>query len=308
MGLSPTETRPTKAEASYEVDTVAWALQQEAVLRDGRVEALDWPNLADEVADVSRRERDRLVYLLERLIQQQLIYDHDPRTPADSRTAAIGHQRRRVCAHLVRFPSLMRHRTIAVGNAYKFGRLAALRESGLSDADLPRVNPYTWSHLLKDAPDPRPELMNGRDVHAWATRQSHLLRQRRFAELDRSKLADEIADVARRDYLRLRRALMQILQHLLKWDHQPERRSRSWVLSIAEHRERVKLLLAEHPSLAGRRSEALQAAYRLGRIAALRDTGLPEHILPEINSYAWEIVMARPIVWPDPSSQSPDFP
>ena len=101
---------------------------------------------------------------------------------------------------------------------------------------------------------------------------------------------------------------MQILQHLLKWDHQPERRGRSWVLSIAEHRERVKLLLTEHPSLAGRRSEALQAAYRLGRIAALRDTNLPEAVLPETNPYAWEIVMARPIAWPDLSSQSPDTP
>lgn len=308
MTLLRTQTRLAELPVRYEKDPFAWALQQEAVLREGQADALDWPHLADEIADVARRERDRLTHVLERLVQQQLIWDYGSDAKTQSRAAAIEHQRRRVSTHLSRFPSLRRHRATELDRAYGFGRIAALRETGLAETAMPETNPYTWQQLMKPSHFRRSGVARVNDTHAWATRQSDLLRRRHFAELDLDKLADEIADVARRDYLRFRSALMQILQHLLKWDHQPKRWGRSWALSIAEHRERVRLLLAEHPSLAARRSEALEAAYHLGRIAALRETGLPEHALPDTNPYSWDIVVDRPIPWPDQSSPAADHP
>lgn len=43
--------------------------------------------------------------------------------------------------------------------------------------------------------------------------------------------------------------------HLLKWDHQPERRTRSWALTIQDAQVKVARLLNENPSLKGALSE-----------------------------------------------------
>ena len=65
-------------------------------------------------------------------------------------------------------------------------------------------------------------------------RQAELLREGRLAEIDAAAIAEEIDDVGEEEYHRLESALRVLMLHLLKWDHQPERRSRSWTLSIRE--------------------------------------------------------------------------
>jgi hypothetical protein len=138
------------------------------------------------------------------------------------------------------------------------------------------------------------------DIHAWALQQADLLRAGRFAELDLINLADEVADVGHSAYDKLESDLARIIQHLLKWDHQPDRRSRSWVSSIREHRRRVTRQLERVPSLKARQTEALEEAYDRGRGDALIETGLDESALPGARRYDWDEVMNRPILWAEP--------
>ena len=90
------------------------------------------------------------------------------------------------------------------------------------------------------------------------------------------------------------------MQHLLKWDHQPQRRSRSWADTIAEQRERVLDQLRDNPSLKARQAAVFDEAYRKGRTAMLRETDLPDAAIPEANPYPFDEAMKRPIVWPEP--------
>jgi hypothetical protein len=53
--------------------------------------------------------------------------------------------------------------------------------------------------------------------------------------------------VGMEEYHRLESALRVVMLHLLKWDHQPDRRSRSWTLSILEHRRQVHRQLRGSP-------------------------------------------------------------
>src|SRR4051812_38578049 len=76
-----------------------------------------------------------------------------------------------------------------------------------------------------------------RDLYGWAVEQAALLRAGRLAEADVRNIAEEIDDVGNEQYDKLESALRIILIHLLKWDHQRERRSRSWQLSIAVQRK-----------------------------------------------------------------------
>ena len=62
--------------------------------------------------------------------------------------------------------------------------------------------------------------------------------------------------------------------HMLKWDHEPERRSRSWVLSIEARRNDLTDALADNPGLKPRIAEAIARAFRKARIEAAQDTGL----------------------------------
>ena len=58
-------------------------------------------------------------------------------------------------------------------------------------------------------------------------------------------------------YDKLESALRVLMLHLLKWDHQPDMRSRSWTLSIREQRRRVLRQLRKNPGLKSRLDEAL---------------------------------------------------
>jgi len=87
------------------------------------------------------------------------------------------------------------------------------------------------------------------DVIAWANRQAALLRAGRFSELDIANIAEEIEDVGKSEERELASRMAVLLMHLLKWQYQPERQSRSWLRTIKEQRKRVILRVKRTPSL-----------------------------------------------------------
>lgn len=137
------------------------------------------------------------------------------------------------------------------------------------------------------------------DVFSWAIQQATLLRERRFDLLDADHLADEITDVAHYLADKLRSDTARLLQHLLKWDYQPARRSRSWMLTVREHRRRVEGHLRRAPGLRSILVDTMAEAYASGRDAALAETDLPENALPEACPYGWDEIMTRPLAWPE---------
>src|SRR5262245_39544873 len=100
-----------------------------------------------------------------------------------------------------------------------------------------------------------------RDLYSWAVEQAALLRAGRISEADALNLAEEIDDVGSEQYDKLESALRIILLHLLKWDRQPERRSRSWALSIAIQRKHVLKVLRKNPGLKPFADEAVADAF-----------------------------------------------
>ena len=99
-------------------------------------------------------------------------------------------------------------------------------------------------------------------------------------------------------YDKLESALRIILLHLLKWDHQPERRSRSWTASILVQRNRVQKVLRKNPGLKPHVEEAIVEAYADARILAAAQTRLGDSDFPEHCPYSRQQIMQRPIDWP----------
>lgn len=138
------------------------------------------------------------------------------------------------------------------------------------------------------------------DPHAWAMEQADLIRLGRFHELDIENLVDEVQDVARRERMELVSRLKLVLHHMLKWDHQPERRSASWARTIGEQRRQVDEILDEARSLRSHVAALSEIAFRQARVAALNETGLPDSSISEVNSYSWDEMMTRPVDRPEP--------
>ncbi|MDP2411382.1 MAG: DUF29 domain-containing protein [Pseudolabrys sp.] len=132
-----------------------------------------------------------------------------------------------------------------------------------------------------------------RDFYTWLMEQARAVREGRWDAIDRDNLAEEIESLGREQFNRLESALRVLLLHILKWDHQPARRSRSWVLSIDAQRIEIEDVLADNPGLTPRIAEALARGYRKARIEAAKETGLEKDVFPETCGYDFKTVMTR---------------
>jgi hypothetical protein len=137
-----------------------------------------------------------------------------------------------------------------------------------------------------------------RDLYTWALEQAAALRAGELDRLDLTNLAEEIEDLGSEQLHKLTSAYRIILLHMLKWDHQPERRSRSWVASIRSQRVQASDVLEDNQGLKSRRGDALARAYRRARIEAVGETGLGEDVFPTECPYSLEEIMTREFVWP----------
>ena len=77
------------------------------------------------------------------------------------------------------------------------------------------------------------------DLNLWLKETVSLLRKGELVALDIDILAEEIEDMGRYDNRALEQNLIRVLQHLLKWQYQPQKQTNSWKASITEHSLRL---------------------------------------------------------------------
>ncbi len=113
------------------------------------------------------------------------------------------------------------------------------------------------------------------DYAEWAEEMAKMLSEKRFAELDLENLVQEVSDLSQRERDRLLSSIRLILQHLLKWDCQPNKRSRSWQITIERERQNIKFYLEDSPSLKKYLcQEWIDKMYLIARLDAAKQTQL----------------------------------
>lgn len=96
------------------------------------------------------------------------------------------------------------------------------------------------------------EALYDTDFFEWTEITAEGLREGRFSQIDLEHVAEEIADMGKRDRRELRSRAIVLIQHLIKWHFQPERRDNSTCVgTIREQRKQLRLLLEDSPSLGG---------------------------------------------------------
>src|SRR5947209_16808972 len=117
------------------------------------------------------------------------------------------------------------------------------------------------------------------DETTWLEQTDELVRSNRFDELDPTTLAEYLTDMARRDRREVFSRLVVLLTHLLKWEHQPDRRSGSWRGTIREQRRELRQLL-ESGTLRNHAEAVFVDAYAEARKQAADESELRLDVFP----------------------------
>jgi nitrous oxide reductase len=113
-----------------------------------------------------------------------------------------------------------------------------------------------------------------RDFCHWLEQNVALLRAGKLTEIDVENIAEELESMGKSQHAELVSRLAVLLMHLLKWQYQPEKCSRSWELTIIEQRQEVLELLEDSPSLKHDVTDKIARAYKKSLIKAERETGI----------------------------------
>ncbi|HUX19488.1 MAG TPA: DUF29 domain-containing protein [Acidithiobacillus sp.] len=85
------------------------------------------------------------------------------------------------------------------------------------------------------------------DFFAWVQDQAEALRAQQAGALDWENLLEEIESMGRSERNALESRLSLLLTLLMKWQWQPEKRSKSWMQTIREQRKAIRKILKRVP-------------------------------------------------------------
>ncbi len=134
----------------YEQDFYAWANEQAALLRAGKLGEADIEHIAEEVESLGKTEKRELVSRLIVLMVHLLKWRFQPRLRGRSWKLSVEEQRIAIDAHLSDNPSLKTVIAEAIALAYRQARIGAQRETDLDDAVFPAHCPWTFEEMIAE--------------------------------------------------------------------------------------------------------------------------------------------------------------
>lgn len=129
------------------------------------------------------------------------------------------------------------------------------------------------------------------DETAWLEAMAGAARRGDLAALDLDHLSEYLTDMALRDRREVKSRLVVLLTHLLKWEFQRERRSRSWRTTVLNQRQRLADL-ASHGILRVHAEAVLPDAYEDAVELAASESSLPKKAFPERCSYSMDQLLS----------------
>ncbi|GEO81480.1 hypothetical protein ROR02_16110 [Pararhodospirillum oryzae] len=135
----------------YETDFYAWANEQAALLRAGKLSLADIENIAEEIESMGRTEQRELESRLTVLLLHLLKWRFQPTHRGGSWEATIRVQRRDLARHIDRNPSLKPKIPDATSYAYENARIEASAETGFAEAIFPAECPWSFDQIMDGA-------------------------------------------------------------------------------------------------------------------------------------------------------------
>ncbi len=145
----------------YERDYYTWIQEQVRALRERRVEDLDWPNLAEEIEDLEKKERRLLRHQISLLLGYLLKRAYAPTKMLRARRRewqiSVRRARHHIGSLLKESPGLPSRIDEIFAQAYESGRDNALLVAELPDSAIPETPPWTFEEVIDDRFVPKRE-------------------------------------------------------------------------------------------------------------------------------------------------------
>jgi hypothetical protein len=118
----------------YHSDGYGWAMAQAAIIRERRLDSIDWDNVAEEIETIGRSERNVYRSHLIQLLIHILKWDAQPERRGKSWYHSILNHREDALQALAENPSLKPELEDILAAALKKARRLAAQESGLQQS------------------------------------------------------------------------------------------------------------------------------------------------------------------------------
>jgi Domain of unknown function DUF29 len=133
---------------TYDTDFFAWANEQAALLRGGKLGEADIAHIAEEIESMGRTEKRELVNRLIVLLAHLLKWKFQPTLRGRSWRLTIREQRNAVADHLADNPSLKLKTEEAMNTAYRSAILEAAKETAIDEDGFPATCPWTFAQAM----------------------------------------------------------------------------------------------------------------------------------------------------------------
>jgi hypothetical protein len=142
--------RPAEAASLYERDFHGWCMEQAALLRAGRLDAVDAANVAEEIESLGKEQGDKLESAYRILLLHLLKWRFQPRRRTRSWLGSITRERVNAERVLRKNPGLEPRRRELFADAYADARRLAAAETGLPRDAFPVECPFSLEQALDD--------------------------------------------------------------------------------------------------------------------------------------------------------------
>ena len=139
---------PSPEATLYERDFYAWANEQTALLRAGKLAEADLEHIAEEIESMGKAEKRELANRLAVLLLHLLKWRFQPGRRGASWQATIRVQRRDLEVHMADNPSLKAVVPQAIVQAYGNAVIEAGAETGFAEAVFPPICPWTFVQIM----------------------------------------------------------------------------------------------------------------------------------------------------------------
>ena len=136
---------------TYDRDFYAWANEQAALLRAGRLSEADIAHIAEEIESMGKREKRELANRFAILILHLLKWHFQPRRRGNSWRLSIANNRDRLASNLADNSSLKASLPAAIADAYRYARRDAARQTKLDESLFPLDCPWSFEQMMDHA-------------------------------------------------------------------------------------------------------------------------------------------------------------
>jgi hypothetical protein len=132
----------------YDTDYSLWLEKTAQLLRNGQINELDLPNLAEEIEDMGKREKRAVENNVEILLMHLLKYQYQPEKRSNSWKYTIFEHRDRLEKAFRDSPSLKPYSQKIFEQCYSKARQRAAIETGMEIDIFPVESPFTVEQTL----------------------------------------------------------------------------------------------------------------------------------------------------------------